>query len=180
MTATRSQFSWAVREASGAYLQGPEEIHGSTFRGHVVSVPDGDTINVQTRFGGPVPVRLAGIDSPELAQPFGVEAGNYTRAELLDKDVTILMLGRDKYNRVVGVVFDETEENFNAMKVLKGLAWVYPDYNDNPLNEFLSDLQTRAQNEDAGLWGGTGAKEHFVPALWRLLKRRGVLHPSPD
>jgi len=42
-----------------------------TLTGKVVHISDGDTLKILTASNQQVKIRLAGIDSPEKAQPFG-------------------------------------------------------------------------------------------------------------
>lgn len=44
---------------------------GSSIAGHVVGVADGDTLTVLDDTNQQHKIRLAGIDAPEKAQPFG-------------------------------------------------------------------------------------------------------------
>jgi len=71
------------------------------FTGEVVSVKDGDTIEVM-RSGRAVTVRLHGIDTPEMGQDFGYRAkqqvSNYVFGEAVRVDITDV----DRYGRLVG------------------------------------------------------------------------------
>ena len=46
--------------------------------------------NTRSKDAGVEKIRLAGIDAPELAQPFGVESRNYLEALVLGEKVEIL------------------------------------------------------------------------------------------
>ena len=46
----------------------------ATLQGKVVHIADGDTLTVLTNANQQVKIRLAGIDTPEKAQPFGNKA----------------------------------------------------------------------------------------------------------
>lgn len=103
-------------------------------RGKVTYVTDGDTITLE----GLGVVRLADVDSPELAATDGPEAKEYTRKQLLGKLVLLDQdnkTGLDRYGRKVCVVFlsnaDGTlGEIFNRMLVDAGHATV-EDIRDN-------------------------------------------------
>lgn len=74
------------------------------FNGRVIQVRDGDTARVQSMTGAQEDIRFHGIDSPKLAQPFGVEAGNFVRTMILNKLVTVRIKERDRYGRIVGEI----------------------------------------------------------------------------
>lgn len=69
--------------------------------GTVSAVHDGDTFTIKTATSQQK-VRLAGIDAPELDQPFGVESRGYLRKVVLHKLVSIETVKNDKYGRVIG------------------------------------------------------------------------------
>jgi endonuclease YncB( thermonuclease family) len=52
---------------------------GQTFPARVVSVVDGDTIDVTSARTGTLRVRLEGIDTPERGEPFSRHATNCLR-----------------------------------------------------------------------------------------------------
>ena len=58
------------------------------FSGRVVRVIDGDSIEVM-REGTAEQVRLSGIDCPEMGQPFGKRAKQFTSGMAFGKVVTI-------------------------------------------------------------------------------------------
>ncbi len=60
------------------------------FTGQVVRVVDGDTIEVM-HLGKAERVRLHGVDCPEMGQPFGKRARQYTSTHTLRKTVTIIV-----------------------------------------------------------------------------------------
>ena len=65
------------------------------FSGPVVSVLDGDTIEVLHK-KRPERIRLSGIDCPEKGQPFGEKAKQATPALVFGKEVTVQTHGKDK------------------------------------------------------------------------------------
>jgi endonuclease YncB( thermonuclease family) len=60
------------------------------FSGHVVSVMDGDTIEV-LHTNCPERIRLNGIDCPEKGQAYGKEAKQATSALVFAKEVTLVV-----------------------------------------------------------------------------------------
>ena len=70
------------------------------FTGPVVSVLDGDTIEVLHNTH-PERVRLSGIDCPEKGQAFGKRAKQAASAFVFGKDVILQTHGQDKYGRTL-------------------------------------------------------------------------------
>ena len=65
------------------------------FTGKVVKVADGDTITV-LHGSEQIKIRLAGIDAPEKAQPFGSAARQSMSEMLFGKEVRVVEQGRDR------------------------------------------------------------------------------------
>ena len=79
--------------------------------GVVVAVYDGDTITLKND-SGQKKIRLAGIDAPELKQPYGVESRSALRQAVLDKVVLVDTSRNDKYGRAIGnVILDGQDIN---------------------------------------------------------------------
>ena len=130
-----------------------QQASAELFTGTVTSVYDGDTITVQTDEGAKR-VRLAGIDAPEIKQPFGPESRDALRQSVLNQTVTVDTMKRDRYGRAVGTVL-LNREDVNLKQVSAGLAWVYTEY----IKELSQEVQAlyRAAEKAAndariGLW----------------------------
>ena len=65
------------------------------FSGSVVSVLDGDTIEVLHK-QHPERIRLSGIDCPEKGQAFGKKAKQAASALVFGNEVTLQTYGKDK------------------------------------------------------------------------------------
>ncbi len=89
--------------------------------GRVVGVHDGDTLTLLVAGNQPVTARLAGIDAPELAQPYGQKAKQALSALAFGKEARIESAGPDKYGRTLGTVYVGTV-NVNAALVEQGAA----------------------------------------------------------
>ncbi|HAT51088.1 MAG: thermonuclease family protein [Nitrospirae bacterium] len=128
--------------------------------GKVVAVHDGDTIRV--RFLNRVHViRLKGIDTPEVDQPYGEEATRFVRKEALGQNITLKVFGLDKYNRVLAEVILPFGRNLNQELVREGLAWRHKRYSQDPI---LKSLESQARKMRRGLW----ADDHPVaPWTWK-------------
>lgn len=113
----------------------------------VVSITDGDTLTVieGTR---QIKIRLANIDAPEKAQPFG-ERSRQSLAELcFGKDAQYETQDVDRYGRLVATVTCNGTPA-NRAQIERGFAWVYPKYNRDTT---LPELQRAAQASKRGLF----------------------------
>ena len=92
------------------------------WQGKVEAVHDGDTISVM-RDGDLVKVRLAGIDCPERAQPYGKRAKQFTSDLVQGKEVQVRVETTDRYGRIVGWVTLPDGTNLNREILRVGMAW---------------------------------------------------------
>ncbi|MGI9459091.1 MAG: thermonuclease family protein [Pirellulales bacterium] len=90
----------------------------TTIVGKVVGVHDGDTLTLRTE-DETLKVRLSGIDTPELGQPFGNNAKQALSGMAFGKSVTISSTGKDRYGRTLGTVFSQDKGNVNYVKCQK-------------------------------------------------------------
>ena len=118
----------------------------------VVSVGDGDTIRVQ-RGEDTETIRLACVDSPELAQtPYGEESKRYLQSMLpIDTAVTLRQVDIDRYDRVVAEVFKESN-NINLSLVEAGHAVAYRQYLSNCDREAYLEAEATAQQNRSAFW----------------------------
>ena len=123
-------------------------VQAKTLTGKVVRVHDGDTLTLLVAGNQPVKVRLAGIDAPELDQPYGQKAKRALSALAFRKEARVESPGPDKYGRTLGTVFVGAV-NVNAELVKQGAAWVYRAY---PFPPELEGLEAQAQAAKRGLW----------------------------
>lgn len=125
-----------------------------TIQGRVVSVHDGDTMQVELPGGRREKIRLLGIDSPEIGQPpWGERARDYTRGLALDKDVRVEtdVQPRDKYGRLLGYVYAGT--TFVNLEVIRGGHAVLLTYPPNvKFVELFTKAQEEARTKGLGLW----------------------------
>jgi micrococcal nuclease len=118
------------------------------FSGPVVSVIDGDTIDVLHN-GQAERIRLKGIDSPEKGQAFGKKAKQFTSTLVYGKEVTIQVLRKDRHGRTVADVVLPDGTNVSRELVRAGLAWWYRQYSKD---ESLGALEEDARQAKRGLW----------------------------
>lgn len=130
-----------------------QQASAELFTGIVSSVYDGDTITVHTD-SGVKRLRLAGIDAPELTQPFGIESRDVLRNLILNQPVTVDTMKQDRYGRSVGKVLLNGED-VNLKQVSVGLAWVYTEYIKELLQEgqvLYRAAEKAANDARIGLW----------------------------
>ena len=118
------------------------------FKGEVIRVLDGDTIEVLHE-KKPERIRLYGIDCPEKGQAFGQKAKQATSSLLFGKDVRIESHGRDKHRRTLGTVFNG-DLNVNQELVREGWCWWFRKF--VPKDKKLKQLEQEAKEAKKGLW----------------------------
>ena len=144
--------------------------HAAEFSGKVIAVMDGDTLSVM-RDNRPVKVRLAEIDAPEKAQPYGAESQKSLAEMVTGKQIRVTSRAIDDYGRMVAMVSID-ELNVNHEQVRRGMAWEYSRFHSN---RELMALQREAQQAKRGLWAG---KEAIEPSQWR--KQHPSTLPAPS
>ena len=145
------------------YLSGPfdparsGEVPSSAEKHTLKRIIDGDTVELTdgTR------IRLHGIDTPERDQPYGKQA-TMQLDKLLGRTVYVEEKDKDRYGRVVAVLWSADGTNANAAMVCGGHAWWYKRY--ARFDSELRDCQRDAQAESLGLWA---AAEPVAPWDWR-------------
>ena len=134
--------------------QDPSITQKCVLTGSVTRVSDGDSITVSSNTGFPHKIRLAGIDTPELGQPYGTEAKNFLRSLIDQQQVCIEGDKLDRYNRLLGTVFLDND-NINLKIIQAGYAWHYKFYQDEQSPEdrqSFSDAEEQSRQNHRGLW----------------------------
>lgn len=117
---------------------------------------DGDTLRVNSA-GNALTIRLACIDAPETAQrPYGASS-RQTLQELLPigSTVALRVLRVDPYGRTVAEVFNNGR-NVNLMMVIKGAAFIYPQYLGSCNRLAYLEAEGTAQRQGLGVWAVAG------------------------
>ena len=117
--------------------------------GKVVGISDGDTITIIDTSNSRYRIRLDRIDAPERRQPFGEKSKQYLSSLVFGKQVKIEYQKKDRYGRILGVVFCENKE-INLVMVQHGMAWHYSYYDKT---EHYAVAEREARRKKIGLWG---------------------------
>jgi micrococcal nuclease len=89
------------------------------FTGPVISVLDGDTIDVLSN-KHPERIRLSGIDCPEKSQAYGKKAKQAASALVFGKQVILQVHGHDRFGRTLADVLLTNGTNVNRELVKAG------------------------------------------------------------
>lgn len=128
--------------------------------GKVVAILDGDTLIVLLSNFDQVKIRLAEIDAPEKAQPFGQVSKQSLSDICYKKDAVFEIVNTDRYGRSVAKI-KCGGINANQEQVKKGLAWAYVQYVHD---KTIFTLEHIARNMKIGLWSES---DPIPPWEWR-------------
>jgi len=148
----------------GLLLLIPLTSFAADFSGPVVSVLDGDTIEV-LHYTHPERVRLSGIDCPEKGQAYGTRAKQAVSALVFGRDVILQTHGQDKSGRTLADVLLPDGTTVNHELVKNGWCWWYRKY--APKNTELASLEQHAGEAKKGL---CGVPVQVSPREWRKMK----------
>lgn len=144
--------NYAMDQAAGSAfdnVKGAAEkaLYAETLQGTAVRVLDGDTADIRTN-EKTVRVRFDSIDAPEKTQPFGQKAKSTLTEWIGNQPVTVKITGKDRYDRMIGVVFLD-DININKAMVQKGLAFANTQYlNDKSIQA----VEDKAKESRVGVW----------------------------
>lgn len=125
----------------------------------VIGISDGDTLTV-LREHEQVKIRLAEIDAPEKAQPFGAKSKQALSALCFSKEAEVIPQTKDRYGRTVARVKCDGHDA-SEQQVRSGMAWVFDRY---VTDRSLYQLQDAARHNGIGLWADTNP---IPPWEWR-------------
>ncbi len=120
-------------------------------------VVDGDSLEV--KYSGlfsflrrPFPVRLYGIDAPELAQPYGQESRQQLEALVQRGGIRMEAMATDRYGRTVGLLYRRRRrgQSVNVEMVRSGMAWWYRRYGGRDLG--FPEAEAEAKRRRRGVW----------------------------
>lgn len=131
--------------------------------GEVIRVKDGDSLMLyRPDVKRTSELRLAGIDPPELAQPWGLQARSALRRKVEGRAVRVELTDRDRYGRLVGRIW-VGPTYVNAYMTQFGHAWAFDRYMKDSRIRAGQDL---ARREKRGLWG-LPPEDRLPPPTWR-------------
>jgi endonuclease YncB( thermonuclease family) len=139
-------------------------------------VIDGDTVQVRLD-GGPVTIRLHGIDTPERGQPFSNAATKALRTLVEGEPLQLETIEQtDGYGRPVAKLLVRGVD-INGRMVESGFAWAYRRYlRRDPLDERYCRLEAEARASGRGVWAGP--PESWRPP-WEARARKRGQDPAP-
>ena len=151
--------------------------------GKVVNVSAGDIVKVvRVDTGKQVKIRLAGIDSPERLQAYGLEARNYVAGLIVGEIVEVEIVGSDRDGRMLGYIWLDGKD-INLKIIVAGYAWLYRQYAPASKRRAAKyhNAEVSAKIRQAGLWQDS---EPEPPWQWRQTHRwnrkKGVATSSSD
>jgi endonuclease YncB( thermonuclease family) len=152
-------------------------VGAETITGRVVGVSDGDTLTVLDASHQQFKIRLAGIDAPEKAQPFGNRAKESLSEMVFNKQVVVESSKEDRYRRKVGKVqHDGTDVNLEQVK--KGMAWHYTAYAKEQApadRKAYANAEAEAKAQRRGLW-----RETAQTAPWEFRRIKATVQEAPE
>ena len=147
--------------------------------GQVVTVSDGDTIDVET-VDGQVTVRLAAVNAPELGECFHDEALDHLAQALEGATVRLESLGPDQFERTLAHVFVD-DRHANLEMVSAGFALAITPMADDPHGPALLTAEEQAFSSGSGLWAGGACGGDDATADLSIEPGRSVPNPEgPD
>jgi endonuclease YncB( thermonuclease family) len=123
-----------------------------TIKGTLITVHQGDTFTIKSVSSDEklYKVRLSDIDTPELKQPFGLKAKEFTETQVIDLEIQVEYSTTDFYGRLIGSVLLPQGKILNEELVRNGFAW---HYRVRPLSSAtLERLQYEAWRKKLGFW----------------------------
>lgn len=161
-------------DASAQTLEPPSpSINAVSFTGRVVGVTDGDTITVLVDGVRQVNVRLAEIDAPERAQPWGNRSKQALSDLVFGRSISVLQTDVDRWGRIIGQVrVDGLDVNYQM--IASGDAWAFRHYLSD---QTLIEVEAGAKREGRGLWS-MPETQALAPWEWRRGTRVAQVAPS--
>jgi endonuclease YncB( thermonuclease family) len=163
-------------KSAAAKVRRPSYLQNQTVRARVLNVHDGDSITVMTADGRKLKVRLIGIDTPEIGQPYASESRDALRRMVAaaGNRVELVYQKTDRYKRTLALVI-ANDRYLNYELIRGGWAWYYSQYRKDleavepgaPVT--FAEAEKYARSHSLGLWRDPAPK---APWDWRKEKRR--------
>lgn len=136
--------------------------------GKVVTVIDGNTLEVFTPENETYKVLLFGIDCPELGQEYGEKAKQYLEKLILNKEVSVEIQGKDRWGNRLGIILIEGVDPREEL-LKEGLAWTSEK---NPIESFEA-IKEKSKVKGKGLW-----EEQNPTPPWIYRRQQTVMQPK--
>ena len=146
-----------------------QTVSANTLHGKVTAVSEGDTLTVLDEQHLSHKIRLAGIDAPEKAQPFGVQFKQHLSNLVFNASVTIEHHKVDRYGRTVSKVILNGKD-VNIQQIEAGLAWHYKAYENEQSaadRQSYGSAENIARRNALGIWQDA---DPIAPWVWRKQK----------
>ncbi len=139
--------------------QNKEDNYPFDFIANVIGIKDGDTIEVLFN-QVPIVIRLEHIDCPEKKQPFGNKAKKFTSDFIFKENARMVSQGKkDRWGRLIAVVFNEKGENLNKAIVQNGFGMHFKKYSSDLSYD---ELEVDAKDNGRGMWSDPNVIEPWV------------------
>jgi endonuclease YncB( thermonuclease family) len=131
----------------------------------VVSVADGETVQVLLDDGSQDLVKLIGIEAPDLAAPYSTEARAFLEEMVIGREVWLVTdtSDRDAFGRLLRYVYLGTDL-VNLRMVESGLAFPVEDPPDTHFSAEFRRAGEVAQGATIGVWASTTTTTAVVAA----------------
>lgn len=137
----------------------------------IVRVQDGDSLTCLSTDKQRIEVHLAGLDAPEIDQPYGQLAQLQLFRLVYNKDIRLEVVEQKRYGAKIAHVY-LGKIYVNGEMVRQGSAWAYDKARGN---SSLATLETEARSLQRGLWGLPQA-EIIPPWQWRSDRGNQLSH----
>ena len=132
---------------------------------------DGDSMILRHPERGVIKARLAGIDAPEKAQPYGIESRKRLERLLASGRVSARALKLDGFGRWI-VTVDIDGQDLGETLIREGMAWYFRKYErDLPkaLRSRYDAAEDEARRKRRGLWQ---TEDPLAPWVYRQKRAR--------
>jgi endonuclease YncB( thermonuclease family) len=147
--------------------------------GQVIAITDGDSLTLLVGSRTQLKIRLAGIDAPELRQPYGTRSKQHLAALAHGRSARVSSTKRDRWGRTVGrVLINECERpdcphtvDVALEQLRAGLAWHYRQYEREQApgeRASYAAVEAAARARRQGLW-----RDSAPVAPWAYRRRTG-------
>ena len=126
--------------------------------GRAIRIVDGNNFRLLDGKGVEHQVRLLDAETPELSQPYGIQAKKALAERLKKKEIRVVHRFFDGRGRILGRVY-VGKAWVNRELVRKGLAWARPDADPD-----LRNAMAQARAAKKGLWA---SGRPIPPWFWR-------------